>query len=145
MTDVRTHALPAPAPAIPRPGAPGLARAECTVATPLTSSVTDLPGSIVTFEVPEDRDVWVVGRVPNVAPPRRGSAVVQLTDGEGRVVDHVEVRRRRGPGVGDVALHELVPAGSGAVTRKLRARTTRGRGAANQDGAGLVTLDAALR
>lgn len=140
MTDARiaTGALPVLAPL-------GLARSESALATPLSGTVSDLAGSIVTFEVPDDLDVWVTCRVPHLTTPRRGAAVILLTDGDGRVVDSVAVGGGRRGQLGFVTVNELIPAGSGVVTRKLRGCTSRGRAVANRDGAGTVTIDAYVR
>ena len=124
----------------------GLARAESCVEMPLSMVPADLAGCTITFDVPESYDVWVTCRVPYLWCKRRGAeAEVLLTDEQGRVIDAVGVRAGRGGDLGFVTVDELIPAGSGRVTRKLRGCTSKGTGAANSGGTGTVTMDAYLR
>jgi hypothetical protein len=124
----------------------GLARAESLIETPLSPSVVDLHGCVITFEVPAELDVWVVCRVPYLGSVRRGSLVtVYLTDQLGNVTDASALKAATRRHVGFVTLDELVPAGSGTVTRKLRGQASRGAGYANLEGLGRVTMDAYIR
>jgi hypothetical protein len=124
----------------------GLARAESTVETRLSPVPVDLVGSTITFDVPHELDVWVVCRVPNLGCARRSAlAAIHLTDAQGHIVDSVGLKGAARMHVGFVTLDELIPAGSGTVTRKLRGQTSKGRGFANLGGAGRVTMDAYIR
>lgn len=124
----------------------GLGRAESTVQTNLSTAITDLFGSIITVDVPHELDVWVVCRVPYLGCVRRGSwATVYLTDELGNVADATALKAATHRHVGFVTLDELVPAGSGTITRKLRGQTSKGAGYANLEGLGRVTMDAYIR
>ena len=124
----------------------GLARAESAVETRLSPVPIDLVGSTISFDVPHELDVWVVCRVPNLGCTRRSAvAAIHLTDAQGRIIDSVRLKGAGRMHVGFVTLDELIPAGSGAVTRKLRGQTSKGRGFANLGGAGRVTMDAYIR
>lgn len=124
----------------------GLARSVSCVETALSSVGTVLLGSTITFDVPHELDVWVLCRVPYVGSIRRGSVVtIELTDEHGLVHDAVGLTTVRRGQVGLATLNELVPAGSGTVTRTLRGQVSCGRGYANLDGLGRVTMDAYIR
>lgn len=124
----------------------GLARAESSVPTNLSPAVADLLGSIITFDVPHELDVWVVCRVPYLGCVRRGGlTTVLLTDELGNVADATALKAASRRHVGFVTLDELIPAGSGTVTRKLRGQTSKGPGYANLEGLGRVTMDAYIR
>ena len=124
----------------------GLARAESTVQTDLSPTVTDLLGSSITFDVPDGLDVWVVCRVPYLGCVRRGAlATLYLTDELGNITDATALKAATHRDVGFVTLDELVPAGSGTTTRKLRGQTSKGAGYANLKGFGRVTMDAYIR
>jgi hypothetical protein len=124
----------------------GLARSESSVQTTLSPSVVDLVGSIITVDVPHELNVWVVCRVPYLGCARRGAlATVYLTDEAGGVIDATALKAATRHHIGFVVLTELVLAGSGTITRKLRACTSGGRGYANLGGAGHVTMDAYIR
>ena len=145
MADLRVESGPQLTAGVDR-AAIGLARAESTVQTTLSTTPVDLSGSIIRLEVPDELDVWIVCRVPYLGCTRRGAvATVHLTDEHDQVIDSTGVRAAIRHDHGFVTLDELVPAGSGTIVRKLRGLTSKGTGFANLGGAGRVTMDAFIR
>ncbi len=124
-----------------------LARATNAVGDGAVGTEVDIATTTIAFTVPADRDVWVRAVVPTCgAATAAGILTVKLTD-ESNVQKAANSARsgtasRNHP---TLVLDEVIAAGSGAVTRKLRAACTTSDGYVNLSGGSLITIDAIVR
>lgn len=128
-------------------GGESLARATSTAQDVVTTSEADLVNMSITFTVPTNRDVWVLAKVKGVEAGTASAIVtVKLTDAAATAKDSDNARSgtaSRNPVT--IILDEVIPAGSGTVTRKLRAVSTSADGVTNVGGASRNTLEAFVR
>lgn len=122
-----------------------LARASSSAQDVLSTTPIDLTNMTITFTVPPDRDVSVQARVPGLVSPTASATItVTLTDENNVVKDTNWARSGTASRNGvTVPLEEIIPAGSGTVTRKLRAVST-ADGSVNNSALATVRLKAVV-
>lgn len=102
----------------------------------------------ITFTVPATRDVHVYAKVPMVGSAAANDIVtVKLTDASNVMKDQSGVRSGTAArNHSTVVLEEVIPAGSGEITRKLRAiNASSSNGYTNLAGGGRNVLEAIVR
>lgn len=124
-----------------------LARAVSTGQDIIGTTEVDLAGMSISFDVPPDRDVWVVAKVAGCGTVTASATLtLKLTDGANAMKDqNISRSGTASRNYVTLPLDEIIPAGSGHITRKLRGICSTIDGITNIAAAQRVTLDAFVR
>lgn len=111
----------------------------------VANTIYDIPGCSITFQRHPTRDIWVVWKIAFLGGQATANCVGILADENNVEKDRAGLRIVTNNYYGHVTGDEVIPAGVGSVTRKVRAYSSINTGFVNLANGGTTSVEAFVR